>query len=95
MREFLIACCFIFAIPNPVQSQGTVNFANIGGDFDPVSGPDGLLGPEFEAQLQLADGTNLQDPASFLESPIFSGGSHGSTGPSGIFSGGSRSIPGY
>ncbi|MDA7657280.1 protein phosphatase 1 regulatory subunit 42 [Verrucomicrobia bacterium] len=72
-----------------------MNFANIGGDFDPVSGPDGLLGPEFEAQLQLADGTNLQDPASFLESPIFSGGSHGSTGPSGIFSGGSRSIPGY
>mgnify|MGYP003957428207 CR=1 FL=1 len=39
-------------------AQGTVNFANVGGGVNaPVSGPDGLLGAGFTAQLQLEDGT--------------------------------------
>ena len=65
----LVACCTM------VSAQGTVNFANIGGGVNaPVSGPDGLLGAGFIAQLQLADGTNVGEPAPFLANGLFAGG---------------------
>jgi hypothetical protein len=93
MKQFLLACCFILATHDSAQSQSSVVFMNIGGSsFGPISGPDGLLGSEFEAQLQLEDGTNVGDPASFNDRPFFSGGSFGSLGPSGLFAGGSRNI---
>ena len=51
-------------LPTPKIWQGTVNFANdwaiVGIGFDAVFfEPRGPLGPEFSAQLQLADGTNV------------------------------------
>ena len=76
MKNLFITGLFL-ALSFSAQGQGTVNFANIGGGVNaPVTGPDGsLLGAGFTAQLQLADGTNIGDPAPFLANGLFSGGS--------------------
>ena len=65
-------------------AQGTVNFANVGGGVNaPVSGPDGLLGAGFTAQLQLEDGTAVGAPANFLANGLFSGGARTIDGAAG------------
>ena len=75
MKKLLLAALCVAATLS-ASAQGTVNFANIGaGVSAPVSGPGGLLGAGFTAQLQLADGTNVGDPAPFLANGLFSGGS--------------------
>lgn len=89
MRILLLSCCIILTTPFSAQSQGTVHFSNLRSGFEPVSGPDGLLGAEYEAQLQLSDGTNVGSPVSFLDQ------NRDSSEPSGYFSGGSRSVPGF
>ncbi len=67
-------------------SQGTVSFANIGGSgHSPVVGPDGPLEAGFDAQLQLANGTNVGAPAPILTKGLFSGGARSVDG----FAGGS------
>ena len=74
MKNLLLAALCVAATLS-ASAQGTVNFANIGGGVNaPVTGPDGLLGAGFTAQLQLADGTNVGDPANFLANGLFSGG---------------------
>ena len=74
MKKVLLAALFVAASLG-ANAQGTVSFANVGGGVNaPVSGPDGLLGAGFTAQLQLADGTNVGDPAPFLANGLFSGG---------------------
>ena len=66
----VVACCSL------VNGQGTVNFAKVGADvMAPVSDNHGVgLGPGFLAQLQLADGTNVGDPAPLLANGWYSGG---------------------
>lgn len=64
----VVACCLVG------RAQGTVVFTNFGGGvIAPVIGPDGLLGSRsgFMAQLQLADSTNVGDPAPFLANGWF------------------------
>ncbi len=74
MKKLLLAALCVAATLS-ASAQGTVSFANVGGGVNaPVSGPDGLLGAGFDAQLQLADGTNVGDPAPFLANGLFSGG---------------------
>ena len=55
------------------SAQGTLTFLN---GTAPVFNTDGEtgLGAGFTAQLQLADGTNVGDPANFVQNGIFSGG---------------------
>jgi len=75
MKKLLLAALCVAATLS-ASAQGTVSFANVGGGVNaPVSGPDGLLGAGFSAQLQLADGTNVGAPAPFLANGLFSGGS--------------------
>jgi len=74
MKKLLLAALCVAATLS-ASAQGTVSFANVGGGVNaPVTGPDGLLGAGFTAQLQLADGTNVGDPAPFLANGLFSGG---------------------
>lgn len=74
MKKVLLAALCVAATLS-ASAQGTVSFANVGGGVNaPVTGPDGLLGAGFTAQLQLADGTNVGDPANFLANGLFSGG---------------------
>jgi len=62
MKKLLLAALCVAATLS-ASAQGTVSFANVGGGVNaPVSGPDGLLGAGFSAQLQLADGTNVGAP---------------------------------
>lgn len=83
MKKLLLAALCVAATLS-ASAQGTVNFANIGGGVNaPVSGPDGLLGAGFTAQLQLGDGTNIGDPAPFLANGLFSGGSRTVAGVAG------------
>lgn len=71
MKKLLLAALFVAASLG-ASAQGTVSFSNIG---SPVSGPDGLLGAGFTAQLQNADtGANIGDPANFLVNGLFAGG---------------------
>ncbi len=64
------------------QAQGTVSFANIGGGVNaPVTGPDGLLGAGWIAQLCFEDETPIGEPTPFLAN--------------GLFSGGQRTVPGF
>ncbi len=74
MKKVLLAALCVAATLS-ASAQGTVSFANVGGGVNaPVSGPDGLLAAGFTAQLQLADGTNVGEPANFLANGLFSGG---------------------
>ena len=58
-----------------VEAQGLVIFANIGGGVvAPFSGGNGLLGGDYDVQLQFADGTNIGAPASILANGLFSSG---------------------
>lgn len=83
MKKVLLAALFVAASVG-ASAQGTVNFANVGGGVNaPVSGPDGLLGAGFTAQLQLADGTAVGDPAPFLANGLFSGGARTIAGVAG------------
>jgi|SaaInl7_100m_RNA_FD_contig_101_514929_length_1209_multi_62_in_0_out_0_2 hypothetical protein len=83
MKNLLLAALCVAATLS-ASAQGTVNFANIGGGVNaPVTGPDGLLGAGFTAQLQLADGTNVGDPANFLANGLFSGGTRTVAGVAG------------
>lgn len=83
MKKVLLAALFVAASVG-ASAQGTVNFANVGGGVNaPVSGPDGLLGAGFTAQLQLADGTPVGAPAPFLANGLFSGGARTIAGVAG------------
>lgn len=82
MKKLLFATfCVVVALS--ANAQGTLNFLNLSA---PVSGPDGLLGEGFTAQLQLVDGTNVGDPANFIV--------NSNTGPTGVFNGRTRTIDG-
>ncbi|MCS1407792.1 MAG: hypothetical protein M2R45_00952 [Verrucomicrobia subdivision 3 bacterium] len=83
MKKLLLLATLCVVATVSASAQGTVNFSNgVGGVTAPVSGPDGLLGAGFSAQLQLADGTNVGQSAPFL-----------ATAP-GFFAGGTRTIDG-
>ena len=83
MKKLLFATfCVVVALS--ANAQGTLDFNNIPSRAQ-VSGPDGVLGEGFTAQLQLADGTNVGDPTTFIVGP---------NGATGLFNGGSRTIAG-
>lgn len=83
MKKLLFATfCVVVALS--ANAQGTLNFNNIASE-EQVSGPDGVLGEGFTAQLQLADGTNVGDPTGFIIGP---------NGATGLFNGGLRTIAG-
>ena len=83
MKKLLFATfCVVVALS--ANAQGTLNFNNIT-SVEQVSGPDGVLGEGFTAQLQLADGTNVGDPTAFIVGP---------NGATGLFDGGVRTIAG-
>lgn len=81
MKKLLFATfCVVVALS--ANAQGTLDFNNIPSRAQ-VSGPDGVLGEGFTAQLQLADGTNVGDPTPFIIGP---------NGATGLFNGGTRTI---
>lgn len=83
MKKLLFATfCVVVALS--ANAQGTLDFNNIPSRAQ-VSGPDGVLGEGFTAQLQLADGTNVGDPTAFIVGP---------NGATGLFNGGLRTIEG-
>lgn len=54
-----------------LEAQRTLSFTNTHGEHQfPVAGPDGPLGKEYSAQLQLGDGTKIGDPIA-LENGFF------------------------
>ena len=81
MKKLLFATFFV-VVALSANAKGTLNFINLQA---PVSGPDGRLGEGFTAQLQLADGTNVGDPVSFIIN---------AQGGTGVFNGGTRTIAG-
>lgn len=83
MKKLLFATfCVVVALS--ANAQGTLDFNNIPSRAQ-VSGPDGVLGEGFTAQLQLTDGTNVGAPVNFIANPT--------TGAAtGLFNGGSRTI---
>lgn len=83
MKKLLFATfCVVVALS--ANAQGTLDFFN---PTAPVSGPDGLLGEGFTAQLQLENGTNVGDAVNFRSNPNTGAGT-------GLFVGGNRTIEG-
>lgn len=87
MKKTLVAALLALATVG-AYAQGTVNFANVGGGVNaPVSGPNGLLGAGFSAQLYAGASADslaaVGAPANFLANGLFSGGARTITGVAG------------
>lgn len=85
MKKLLFATfCVVVALS--ASAQGVLTFSTTRSGAQ-VNGPDGPVGEGFTAQLQLADGTNVGDPTTFIIHPT--------TGAAtGLFNGGNRTIAG-